>query len=83
MIETGATMGVQPGIANGHRFVLMASAGLDARAVAAVKSATKRIFGAATYLGAAVAAMMKPSHPSRVTVGGGVHEARTVIVTRA
>ncbi|MEK9724099.1 MAG: diacylglycerol kinase family protein [Rhodospirillaceae bacterium] len=47
MIEQGRTVAVRPGIANDRRFILMASAGLDARAVAAVKTTVKRVLGGA------------------------------------
>jgi len=42
LIEAGNTVAMHPGIVNSRRFILMASAGLDARAVAAVKSLVKR-----------------------------------------
>lgn len=82
-IEGGETIAARPGVANGRRFVLMASAGLDARAVAAVRTATKRLLGGAAYLTAAVRALRLPAPPLRVTLDGETHVARTVIVTRA
>jgi len=83
VIERKRTLDVMPAIANGRRFFLMASVGLDARAVAAVKDATKRLLGGAAYALAALRALRKP--PPRFTVHVDDHatEARSVIVTRA
>jgi len=83
MINQGKSLAFRPGVANGTRFVLMASAGLDARAVAAVKTRTKRLVGGLAYVTAAVSALFRPSPVFRVQVGGLEYEARTVIVTRA
>tara|TARA_Y100001934_G_scaffold229284_1_gene276195 strand:+ start:3552 stop:4433 length:882 start_codon:yes stop_codon:yes gene_type:complete len=83
MINQGKSLAFRPGVANGTRFVLMASAGLDARAVAAVKTRTKRLVGGLAYVTAAVSALYRPSPIFRVQVGGLEYEARTVIVTRA
>lgn len=83
LIETGTSVAARPGIANGHRFVLMASVGLDARAVAAVKSPLKRLLGGGAYVLAAVAALKAPAPNYAVTIDGQAFAARTVIVTRA
>lgn len=83
LIEGGEVLQVLPGKANEHRFALMASVGLDARAVAAVGKTTKRLLGGAAYVLAAVQALRQAPPRYRVTIDGRAFEARTVIVTRA
>ena len=83
MIQTGQTVAVRPGVANDHRFVLMVSAGIDARAVAAVKSETKRLLGGAAYVFAALRALRTRPPVYKVWIDGRQMQARTVIVTRA
>jgi diacylglycerol kinase (ATP) len=83
LMEQGHTLAIQPGIANGRRFLLMASAGLDARAVAAVKTSVKRVIGGAAYVSAALKALGEPRPSYKVAVAGQEYDARTVIVTRA
>ncbi len=83
LIENGVKVMVRPGIANGRRFVLMASIGLDARAVAAVGATAKRILGGGAYVLAAVTALRMPPPRYNVTIDGRDFVARTVIVTRA
>lgn len=83
LIEAGRTVAVHPGIANERRFILMASAGLDARAVAAVKTTVKRVLGGAAYVFAALRALNTPPPLYTVRVDGREAQARTVIVTRA
>jgi diacylglycerol kinase family enzyme len=73
---------MRPGIANDRRFLLMASVGLDARAVAAVTAPMKRRFGKLAYLLGAVTAMKAPPPFFRVEMNGGLHEGRMVIATR-
>ena len=83
LITNGTTLTARPGIANGRRFVLMASVGLDARAVAAVKAPSKRLLGGGAYVLAAITALGMPPPRYKVTVDGRDFDARTVIVTRA
>ncbi|MGY8959846.1 MAG: diacylglycerol/lipid kinase family protein [Alphaproteobacteria bacterium] len=82
IIEQGAVLRMRPGIANDRRFLLMASVGLDARAVAAVTAPMKRRFGKLAYLLGAVTAMKAPPPFFRVEMNGGLHEGRMVIATR-
>jgi len=83
MIEGGQVLQVMPGKANDDRFALMASVGVDARAVAAVGKKTKRVLGWAAYVLAALRAIRQAPPRLRVSIDGQEVEARTVIVTRA
>jgi len=83
LIEENETLKVCPGIANGRRIILMASVGLDARAVAAVKTTAKRMIGGGAYLLAALTALRQTPPCYKVTVDGRDFEAATVIVSRA
>ena len=83
ILEKGDTLLVRPGRANGQPFVLMASAGLDARAVASVKHATKKFLGRIAYIVAAFSALRRPSPLLKVIVDGVELEARTVIVSKS
>lgn len=83
LIEAGTTVGARPGIANGSRFVLMTSVGLDARAVAAVTPRIKRLLGGGAYVLAAIAALQAPAPTYSIAIDGRALTARTVIVTRA
>lgn len=85
LVSAARTVAIHPGITDGgERFILMASAGLDARAVAAVKTRAKRVFGGAAYLVAALRALRAGGPPAlEVEVDGARHRARTAIVTRA
>lgn len=82
-LKTGNTLDIVPGVANDRRFVLMASCGLDARAVAGVRPALKKIWGGAAYVWAAVEALFRPFPHLNVRVDGKTSSATTVIVTRA
>ena len=83
MIERGNVLRVRPGVANGRRFLLMASVGLDARAVAAVTPTLKRWFGKFAYVLGAISAMRAPPPSYQVNVDGVRCEGRMVIVARA
>ena len=83
MIERGHTLEMHPGLANGRRFVLMASAGLDARAVSAVKTSMKRLLGGAAYVTAALKALGQERPLFTVRIGERAYEAATVVVTHA
>jgi YegS/Rv2252/BmrU family lipid kinase len=82
MIEKGAHLAVTPAVANGHPFLLMASAGVDARAVAALNGGAKRMIGGAAYVLAAITALRQAPLKYSVTVDGRTIDAGTVIVTR-
>jgi diacylglycerol kinase family enzyme len=83
MLEQDARLAATPAIVNGRPFLLMASAGIDARAVAALDGDTKRLVGGTAYVLAAVKALGQPPPRYTVTVDGRALEAGTVIVTRA
>lgn len=84
LVRTGVPMPVYGGRANGRRFVLMVSAGLDAWTVKQVRTALKRRIGALAYVVALFRLLRGFSYPThRVTVDGRTFEATTVIVTRA
>ena len=83
VIEQGNVLRVRPGIANDRRFLLMASVGLDARAVAAVTAPLKRRFGKLAYLLGAITALKAPPPSFEVRANGAVHEGRMVIAARA
>lgn len=83
LVEQGRTLDVTPGMANDRRFTLMASVGLDARAVAAVGSRMKRTLGGGAYVIAAFRALRQVAPTYAVTIDGRSCDARTVIVTRA
>ncbi len=83
LIEEGRALLIRPGIANGRRFLLMASVGLDARAVAAVKTLVKRWFGAAAYVLAAANVISQPPPRLTVEIDGRPMEASLVIVARS
>ncbi len=83
LIDGGKTLATRPGNANGQVFFLMASAGLDARAVAAVRGSEKRWLGAAAYVLAALRTIAAPSPEYTVTIDGRTERAYTVIVTRS
>ncbi len=83
LIEGGDAIEIHPGIANGRRFLLMASAGLDARAVCAVKTMVKRWFGAAAYVLAAANVIGQPPPRLTVEIDGQPLDAALVIVARS
>lgn len=72
-----------PGRANGRRFLLMVSAGFDARVVARVDTGSKRFLGAAAYVLGALREMGRRSAARyRVCVDGEKLDAATVVITR-
>lgn len=83
MLEQGHRLDVTPAAANGLPFLLMASTGIDARAVASLNGDTKRILGAAAYVLAALKALRQAPPRYSVTVDGRTLAAGTVVVTRA
>ena len=79
-IIRGQTMPLHYGLANGHPFVLMASAGLDAAIVHATSANLKTRIGKAAYMAAAVAQLWRAKLPAlSVTSGGQSLACRMVI----
>jgi len=83
IIRDGHYLTFCPGIANSKRFLLMASVGLDARAVAGVKGWLKRLIGPAAYIVAAVFALRQGPANYDVAINGQTRQAAGVIVARA
>jgi len=83
-LETGKARPVFPGLIDGRKFLLMASAGIDARVVETAHGPLKRTFG---QLGFVIAALMeivtKQSDPIVADVDGVIVEADLIVVTRA
>lgn len=80
---SGKTIAARPGRANRQPFVLMASVGLDARAVAAINTGLKRWLGGGAYLVAALTALHAPRPRYTATIDGQEFTAAGVIATRA
>lgn len=84
LVEDGTAVSIRPAIANGRSFMLMASAGLDARTVAGVDKRLKRLVGKTAYGIAALRQIAAPpGPPCRLTVDGRREEAALVVVTKA
>ncbi|MBI1363971.1 MAG: hypothetical protein GC134_08285 [Proteobacteria bacterium] len=78
------TVTYAPGIANGRRFVLMASAGADAWAVHLVSGKLKKYVGPLAYVWSGLLAFIKHGRQRyRVTVDGRRLDVDGVIITRA
>jgi diacylglycerol kinase (ATP) len=88
-VVAGRTRVAKPGVVtsgDGERrhFMLMVGAGFDAHVVAGVTTATKRRFGKAAYGWRAAIEIARASpRRYRVVADGAVHEASSVVVTRA
>ncbi len=83
VILNGERREAWPGRANGRRFLLMVSAGFDARVVAGVDTVSKRLLGAGAYVLSAFKEMWRSAGRCRVTVNGEVQDAATVIIAKA
>lgn len=83
IIRDGHYLALRPGIANSKRFLLMASVGLDARAVAGLKGWLKRLLGPGAYVAAAFTALRQRPASYDVTIDGQTRQAAGVIVSRA
>ena len=83
-IETGEVRTIYPGLVDGRKFLLMASAGIDARVVATAHGPLKKTFG---QLGFVIAALKeiatRQSDPILADVDGVNVEADLIVVTRA
>jgi diacylglycerol kinase (ATP) len=84
LVHEGVAVDVFGGRANGRRFVLMVSAGIDAWTVRTVRTGLKRKIGGLAYVVALFRLMRDFPYPTyTVTVDGAPYLASTVIVTRA
>lgn len=84
LVEDGEVVALRPAIASGRRFMLMASAGLDARTVAGVNKRLKRMIGKSAYVLAALKELTNPpGEPIRLQLDGENHEAALAVVTKA
>lgn len=80
----GSARTVYPGSVNGRHFLLVVGVGLDARSVAGLSLALKRVAGKAAYALAAAQQFLKYSPPAlKVTVDGQTFEAEWVLVFKA
>ena len=83
-LENGKTKPIYPGLIDGRRFLLMASAGIDSRVVEAAHGPLKKTFG---QLGFVIAALKeiaaKQREPIVADVDGTTVEADLIVVTRA
>lgn len=83
-VAHGTAVRIRPAIAGARGFLLMASAGLDARVVAGVDTGLKRRFGKAAYALAALREILKPdSADISVEIDGRRERAALAVVTHA
>ena len=81
LIARGRSRPVHPGRLDGRRFMMMASVGLDAHAVAGVNQEWKRRTGKLAYVGAVLAQLARYPYPIyEVSVDGATWRAAWVIV---
>ncbi len=83
MLLNGRVIGVSAARANGETFLLMASAGLDARIVSSLNQKLKSRVGRMAYTAPILGALAKPLDRLRVEVDGVRRSASWVIVTNA
>ena len=83
-VQNGTSVPVYAGRANGRRFALMVSVGLDAWTVMHVRTALKRKIGALAYVVAVLRLAKTFRYPTyHVCIDGQAYEASTVIITMA
>lgn len=83
-IAFGLVRNIHLGLVDGRVFFLMASAGFDARVVAGVSSAVKKIFGKGAYALSGLRQIARANLPAlKVTVEGEEHDAAWAIVSNA
>lgn len=83
-IEAGIVKPVYPGLINGRRFLLMASAGIDARVVETAHGPLKRTLGQLGFVIAALKEIFRRQRePIVADVDGVTVEADLIVVTRA
>lgn len=84
LINDGKTMEIRPAMAGARGFLLMVSAGIDARVVANVDTKLKRVIGAFAYVWTAMKEILRGSDRIvQVTIDGIAHQAGLVVVTHA
>ncbi len=81
-LRTGPVRDVRPGLANGAPFLLMASAGVDARILARLDLGLKRHTGQLAYLPPTLAELGRRLLPFPVTIDGAETQCTWAIVTR-
>lgn len=82
-LMAGRVAPVRPGLVNGHRFMMMAGIGLDARVVSEVRRTVKRRFGKAAYLFQVVHTLRRWPCPTLHVVADGMPgTVSTMIVSR-
>lgn len=83
-VKAMRTLAYNPGIANGRRFVLMASSGVDAWAVHLLNGKLKTYLGPMAYVVSGIKAFFKHGNMRyRVTVDGRRLDVDSIIITRA
>lgn len=83
-IASGIATPVYPGLIEGRKFLLMASAGVDARVVEAAHGRLKRTFGQLGFVMAAVKEIVtRQRGPIVADIDGVTVEADLIVVTRA
>ena len=82
-ISAGRAISIRPGLCDGRVFMLMASAGLDSRVVAAITRPAKRVLGKGAYVTGAIRAMTRRAQPVILDADGQKMEAAIAIATRA
>lgn len=83
LLRTGPAQPIDLGRVNGEAFLLMASAGLDGHAIAALDARLKRLIGRAAFGPAVMTAVAAPLQTLDVVLDGQHHAATWAIVTRA
>ncbi len=83
MLLNGRVISINASRANGEPFLLMASAGLDARIVAKLDQRLKSSVGKAAYTAPILGALAKPLDTLRVEVDGARHVANWAIIANA
>lgn len=83
MLLDGPTVGAACARANGEPFLLMVSAGFDARVVGALDHRLKGLMGKAAYAGPVLGALSRPVDTLKVTVDGRACEASWAVIANA
>ena len=83
MITNGRTISIAVARANDEPFLLMASAGLDARVLQRLDPRLKGRIGKAAYAPATLGALMRPLDELRVRIGAATHTATWAIIANA
>jgi diacylglycerol kinase family enzyme len=83
LLREGAERSIETGLVNGEPFLLMASAGFDGRAIAALDGRLKPMLGRAAFVPATLQAVTAPVDQLDVLIDGTPHRAAWVVATRA